>query len=101
MAVDTPQKRFSLINLTMPWRGTSVVPSGTVTAAERAAFIFLYSGIALSGAVTRVDDRTATGRVIIAFTTGDTFRMRVQRTSGSDDLQTVDEGSAITVEVIA
>ena len=51
--------------------------------------------------VTRVDDRTASGRVIIAFTTGDTFRLRVQRTSGSDNLQTVDEGSAMTVEVIA
>ena len=52
-------------------------------------------------ATARVDDRTASGHVVIAFTTGDTFRLRVQRTSGSDNLQTVDEGSAMTVEVIA
>ena len=100
MAIDTPQKRFSMQALALPWRGVKVVPSGTVTAAERAAFIFLYSGIAFTS-VTRVDDRTASGHVVIAFTTGDTFRLRVQRTSGSDNLQTVDEGSAMTVEVIA
>ena len=85
--------------LLLPWRGVKVVPSGTVTAAERAAFIFLYSGISLSAAVVRVDDRTVMGRVIIAFATGDTFRLRAQRTSGSDDLQTVDEGSSITFSV--
>ena len=87
--------------LLLPWRGVKVVPSGTVTAAERAAFIFLYGGIALGDVVVRVDDRTVMGRVIIAFTTGNTIRMRTQRTSGSDDLQTVSGGSAITVEVIA
>ena len=86
--------------LLLPWRGVKVVPSGTVTAAERAAFIFLYGGIALT-AITRVDDRTVMGRVMVAFTTGNTIRMRTQRTSGSDDLQTVSGGSAITVEVIA
>ena len=86
--------------LLLPWRGVKVVPSGTVTAAERAAFIFLYGGIALT-AITRADDRTVMGRVIIAFTTGNTIRMRTQRTGGSDDLQTVSGGSAITVEVIA
>ena len=100
MAIDSPAKRFSMQALLLPWRGVKVVPSGTVTAAERAAFIFLYGGIALT-AITRVDDRTVMGRVIIAFTTGNTIRMRTQRTSGSDDLQTVSGGSAITVEVIA
>lgn len=54
-----------------------------------------------TAAVAVFDERTAGGHVVIAFTTGDTFRLRVQRTSGSDNLQTVDEGSAITVEVIA
>ncbi len=43
--------------------------------------------------------RTATGHLVIAFATGDTFRLRCQRTDGSDNLHTVDEGSAITVEV--
>ena len=86
--------------LLLPWRGVKVVPSGTVTAAERAAFIFLYGGIALT-AITRVDDRTVMGRVIVAFNDTDTIRVRRQRTSGSDDLQSVAGGSAITIEVIA
>ena len=60
-----------------------------------------YAFVAKTAAVLRADDRTVMGRVIIAFVTGDTFRLRVQRTSGSDNLQTVDEGSAMTVEGIA
>lgn len=48
MAIDTPQKRFSIMHLAMPWRGPAVVPTGTVDAAERAAFLNYYSGIALS-----------------------------------------------------
>ena len=101
MAIDTQAKRFSMQALLRPWRGVKVVPSGTVTAAERAAFIFLYGGIALT-AITRADDRTVMGRVIIALVLEtNTLRVRTQQTSGSDDLQTVSGGSAITVEVIA
>ena len=100
MAVDTRQKRFSMMSFVA---GESIMlfqPDGSVDADDRAHLLDLYGGITLTS-ITRVDDRTATGRVIIAFTTGDAFRVRTQRTSGSDDLQTVDEGSAITVEVIA
>lgn len=49
MAADTAIKRLSAMNIGMPWRGTAVVPSGTVDAGERAAGIQLYSGI--TGAV--------------------------------------------------
>lgn len=45
MAVDTAQKRFSAMNTFSPWRGTAVVPSGTISGAVRQAIAFLYSGI--------------------------------------------------------
>jgi len=50
--MDTPQKRFSIMHLAMPWRGPAVVPTGTVNAAERITFLNYYSGIALAGAAT-------------------------------------------------
>ena len=99
MALDTQQKRMSAAGVGRPWM-RAVFPVASPTEAWRLNVGLAYAGNALS-AVTRVDDRTAAGHVVIAFTTGDTFRLRVQRTSGSDNLQTVDEGSAITVEVIA
>ena len=61
MAIDTAAKRFSMQALLLPWRGVKVVPSGTVTAAERAAFIFLYSGIALAAGLTY----TSTGKFFL------------------------------------
>ena len=99
MALDTQQKRMSAAGMGLPWM-SAVFPVASPTEAWRLNVGLVYSGNALS-AVTRADDRTASGHVVIAFTTGDTFRLRVQRTSGSDNLQTVDEGSAMTVEVIA
>ena len=35
--------------LGLPWRGPSIVPTGTVDAAERVTFLNYYSGIALAG----------------------------------------------------
>ena len=100
MALNTQQKRMSAAGVGRPWM-RAVFPVASPTAAWRQNVGLVYAGNALS-AIVRVDDRTATGRVIITLLPGDNFiRLRVQRTSGSDDLQTVDEGSAITVEVIA
>ncbi len=52
MAADTAAKRLSAMQLGLPWRGPAVVPSGTVTSAERAAGLGLYSGIPGGGAPT-------------------------------------------------
>jgi hypothetical protein len=46
MAADSAAKRLAAMNLAAPWRGVAVVPSGTVDASERAAALYLYSGIA-------------------------------------------------------
>ena len=99
MAIDTAAKRLSMMNTTLPWRGVMVKPSGTVDAAERAAFMYLYNGIAFGAAAVITDNRTASGRIIMAFDSGDKFRLRAIRTDGSDDLQTIDEGSAMTCMV--
>jgi hypothetical protein len=55
MGVDTAAKRFSIMNLGSPWRGPMIVPSGTVNAAERLAFLYLYNGIPAGGLVTVQD----------------------------------------------
>lgn len=45
MALDSAQKRLAAISPMCPWRGVGALPSGTVTAAERAAVVLLYSGL--------------------------------------------------------
>ena len=99
MAMNTQQKRMSAAGVGRPWM-RAVFPVASPTAAWRQNVGLVYSGNALS-AITRADDRTAVGRVIIAFTSPDGFRVRTQQTGGSDDLQTVSGGSAITIQVIA
>ena len=98
MAVDTRQKRFGLINVSMPWRGTSHPLTSGIDADERAVMIFQYGGIAWTS-VTVTDARTASGRLIVAFTDGDKFRLRAIRTEGGSDLQTIQNGSAMTAVV--
>ena len=51
MAADTAQKRFSAMNIGSPWRGLMVVPTGTIGADQRAAAMYLYSGIPLDAGV--------------------------------------------------
>ena len=99
MAIDTRHKRFSMMNFVGGEDIMLFEPDGSVDLDDRQHLLDCYSGIAFAG-VSRVDDRSIAGRVIIAFATGDLFRLRVQRTSGSDNLQTVSGGSAITVEVL-
>lgn len=55
---------------------------------------------AASGVVATVDNRTVSHLVTILMPAGDAIRMRAVRTDGSDDLQTVDEGSSLNVKVI-
>lgn len=59
--LDTAAKRFSGINVGLPWRGMGAFPSGTIGAAARAAVAFLYSGIALTDAVPVVPPSDASG----------------------------------------
>ena len=99
MALDTQQKRMSAASMGLPWM-SAVFPVASPTEAWRLNVGLAYAGNALS-AVTRTDDRTAVGRVMITFTSPGEFRVRTQRTGGSDDLQTVSGGSAITIQVIA
>lgn len=49
MAIDSAEKRFSIMGMANPTIKL-VMPSGSVTASERATFIDVYGGIALSGA---------------------------------------------------
>ena len=94
MAVDTRQKRFGLINVSMPWRGTSHPLTSGIDADERAVMIFQYGGIAWTS-ITVADSRTVSGRVVVAFTDGDAFRIRAIRTEGSANLQTIANQSAM------
>jgi len=48
MAADTALKRYSAMNISCPWRGLNVVPQAASTGAERAAAMFLYSGVSPS-----------------------------------------------------
>lgn len=47
MAVDTAQKRFSILNVGSPFRLLKIIPTGVVNAAERRVFIFHYPGFAI------------------------------------------------------
>ena len=51
MAIDTAEKRYSAIHVTMPWRSASPIPSGAIDQADRQTIAFLYSGILAGGAV--------------------------------------------------
>ena len=48
MAVDTRDKRMTIMSLRLPWRRPRFNPDGTIGAADRLAFLRLYSGIAVS-----------------------------------------------------
>ncbi len=98
MAIDTRQKRFGMMNVSMPWRGTSHPLTSGIDADERAVMIFMYGGIAWTS-VTVADGRTVSGFVAPAITDGDKFRVRAVRTEGGSDLQTIANGSAIRVMV--
>ncbi len=83
------------MNVSMPWRGTAHPLVSGVDADERAVNIFMYGGIAFTSA-TVADGRTTAGRIVMAFSSGDKFRLRAIRTDGSDDLKTISQGSAMT-----
>ena len=50
MAVDTRDKRFSMMGLGSPVPRVLPNPDGTIGDQDRAMFIYLYHGIALGGA---------------------------------------------------
>jgi len=54
MAVDTAEKRFSIMGLGQPTIKL-MTPTGSVNASQRATMIDLYSGITLSGAPTETE----------------------------------------------
>lgn len=45
MAIDTQQKRHSVLALFSPWRGIGTQPTGAVGGPERLAIVYRYSGI--------------------------------------------------------
>ena len=59
--MDSRQKRVSIVSLLVPSMIPGVVPTGTVTQAERQAFHWTYSGILAGGA--------AADPVLVFFTT--------------------------------
>ena len=93
MAIDSRQKRMSVAGCGRPYMRAH--HTGTINQAWRIAAGNAYSGNTLVSVVIS-DNRTASGRIILAITSGDKFRLRAIRTDGSDDLQTIDEGSAMT-----
>jgi hypothetical protein len=46
MAINTAERRFSIINLTLPWRGINEYPDAGTGSDEREALLYQYSGIA-------------------------------------------------------
>ena len=94
MAINTQQRRMSAVGAGRPWmRG--VFPVATPTAAWRQNVGLSYAGVTLAAAAVAADLRTISGRVIVAFTDGDSFRIRVVRTKGGSNLQTASNGSAL------
>lgn len=59
MAVDTANKRYSLIGFGSPTPRLLPIPDGTIAAADRAMLLYLYHGMAL-GAVAEVPSIAAT-----------------------------------------
>jgi hypothetical protein len=51
MAIDTANKRFSMMNFGRPPTSPLFPPSGSITEGDRYHLLNLYSGITLSGAV--------------------------------------------------
>lgn len=54
MAIDTQQKRQSSVAVTLPFKTERAVPTGTITAQERVAAAWQYSGL-FAGAVSLGD----------------------------------------------
>jgi hypothetical protein len=52
MAVDTRDKRFSIMGLSQPVPSLYANPDGTIGTQDRAQLVFLYAGISLGGAPT-------------------------------------------------
>lgn len=46
MAVDTRDKRVSIVAVSSPWRGILPTPDGSVSAADRQIILYYYSGVA-------------------------------------------------------
>ena len=88
---------MSAAGIARPWM-RAVFPVASPTAAWRQNVGMSYAGVTLTS-VTVTDARTASGRLIVAFTDGDKFRLRAIRTEGGSDLQTIQNGSAMTAVV--
>jgi len=56
MAVDSPLKRMSAINVSCPWRGILPLPDGTVGQPDRQVVPFMYSGITAGAPVAGTAD---------------------------------------------
>jgi len=50
MAIDTPNRRSSAINVASPWRGMLPLPDGAIGQADRQHVGLHYAGILASGA---------------------------------------------------
>lgn len=51
MAIDTANKRFSIMSMRSPILKPSIIPDGTIDDGDRYHFLNLYFGIALSGVI--------------------------------------------------
>ncbi len=94
MAINTQQRRMSAAGVARPWM-RAVFPVASPTAAWRQNVGMAYAGLTIAAAAVATDLRTIAGRIIVAFTDGDKFRIRAVRTAGGSDLQTAANGSAL------
>ena len=71
MAVDTREKRFSMMNLGTVGQMPGFTPDSSVDADDRAHLLDLYNGIALSAPVSVVTVYVDEGTVVMATTMGE------------------------------
>ena len=62
MAVDTANKRFSIVHFGCPWRGILPIPDGSLDAGDRIELEYLYRGFFDVWAVTQLYQRRIGGR---------------------------------------
>ncbi len=83
MAVDTANKRYSLIGFGAPIPRLLPIPDGAVGGSDRAMLLFLYHGYALGAAILAVD-YTVSADVEVRFTATADIAMRF---TASEDVE--------------
>ena len=100
MAVDTREKRMSMLNFAEgSYAHVGFEADAAVDLDDRQHLLDCYSGIAFSAAVTVERERNALVFALIPdLLRGDVVRLRAVRTSGSATIRLVADGSSLFIE---